>query len=447
MLKWKRRLIWIGALLALLLIVPFLIPLSAYTKQAETLATQALGVPVSIGSLRVALLPSPRLNVGDVVVGEHHEFIVADVSVVPVLSSLFSDTKVISRVQLTQPVIKKAALNIAAGLAKRPKGEPSNSAVSVRQIVIKNAKFDWPDMHLPEVNADISLSPENKPTTATIESVDGKLKLELTPENQRQIITLTAKAWTLPAGAPLLIDQLHMDMVLTDNKLDITQMNGMLYGGKLSGNANLTWGKAFKLSGKARLDNLAVREPARLMSKSTRVSGLLFSSGQFVATAKDSAQLLDNLHADIKFNVKDGVLYGFDLAKAPAMLLGHGEGGETKFDELSGLLGVSGQTYRFRDLKISSGLMKASGDVKINSNKSLEGEIEVEVKNSMTVAAIPLNVTGTLENPKVFPTKSAIAGAVAGTAILGPAGTGLGLKAGKALGKLQGLFGGDGNGK
>ncbi len=447
MLMWKQRLIWIGAVVAMLLIVPFLIPLSAYTKQAETMASHALGVPVSIGSLRVALLPSPRLNVGDVVVGKHHELIVADLSVVLALSSLFSDNKVISRVQLTQPVIKKAALSIVASLAKQSKSEVSNRAVNVRQIVIKNAKFDWPDMYLPEIDADIYLSPKIQPKAATIESVDGELKLELTPENQQQNITLTAKAWTLPAGAPLLIDQLRMDMVLTDNKLDITQINGALYDGKLSGNATLTWNEVFKLRGKAKLDNLAVREPARLMSKSTRVSGLLFSSGQFVATAKDSVQLLDNLHADIKFNVKDGVLYGFDLAKAPAMLLGHGEGGQTKFDELSGLLNISSQTYRFRDLKTSTGLIKASGAVKVNPNKSLNGEIEVEVKNSLSIAAIPLNITGTIENPKVFPTKSAIAGAVAGTAILGPAGTGLGIKAGKALGKLKSLFGNDENGK
>ncbi len=445
--KWKQRLIWVVIAVLLLLIVPFLIPMSAYTKQAEALAAKTLGVPVSIGSLRIALLPSPRLNVGDVVVGKHHEFSVAHVSVVPVLSSLFSDAKVISSVQVIRPVIKKAALDILAGLSKQPKREPGNISVSVRQISIEDAKFDWPGMSLPAINANITLTADNKPAAAKIESVDSKLKLELIPEDHRQLITFTAKAWTLPAGPPLLIDQLQMDMVLTDNKLGISKIDGALYGGKLSGDANLTWSKGYKLSGKIKLDNLSVREPVRLMSKSTLVSGQLFSGGQFVANAKEPALLADNLHADIKFNVKDGVLYGFDLAKAPSMLLGQGEGGETKFDELSGLLGISGKTYRLRDLKISSGLMKASGKVKINPNKSLDGEIEVEVKNSMKLAAIPLNVSGTLDHPKVFPTKAAIAGAVAGTAILGPVGTGIGLRAGKALGQLKGLFDGDKNKK
>jgi hypothetical protein len=59
------------------------------------------------------------------------------------------------------------------------------------------------------------------------------------------------------------------------------------------------------------------------------------------------------------------------------------------------------------------------------------------------MAAIPLNVSGTVDHPVLLPTKAALAGAVAGTAILGPGvGTGLGVKAAGAVDKLKGLFGG-----
>ncbi len=437
----KRKLIWAGALLAVLLVLPFAIPMRAYTKQAEALATKTLGVPVTIGSLRIVLLPSPRLNVSDVVAGKNKEFSVAHVNVVPALTTLFSENKVISSVQVDKPIIKKAALDIMASFSKQPKDKANTTTVSVRQINIEDATLIWPGMKLPEINADITLTDDNKPESAKIESIDGKLKLNLMPEENQQRITLAAKDWTLPAGPPLLINALRMEMVLTENQLDISKIDGALYGGKLSGNAILTWAKLYKLIGKTKLENLALKEPASLMSKSTRVSGQLFSSGQFSATAKEPSKLADNLQADIQFKVNDGVLYGFDLAKAPLMLIGQGKGGETKFDVLSGLLGISGETYRFRNLNIKSGLMSASGAIKINSNKSLDGEVDVEVKNSLKIASIPLQVSGTLANPTVFPTKAAIAGAIAGTAVLGPAGTGLGLKAGKALDKLKGLFG------
>ena len=88
--KWKRYITFAGVTLAALFFLPFLIPMSTYIGQAEQLAAAKLGVPVSIGSLRVALLPSPRLNVGEVVVGKNNEFSVEHVSVVPALTSLFS---------------------------------------------------------------------------------------------------------------------------------------------------------------------------------------------------------------------------------------------------------------------------------------------------------------------------------------------------------------------
>ena len=445
--NWKRWLIWAVAIIAVLLILPLFIPMSAYTKQAEDLASKALGVPVRIGALQLAFLPSPRLNVKDLEIGEHQELSAVRLSVVPALTTLFADAKVISSVQIEKPVIKKAVLDIVAKLTKQPKDASSKTSVAVRQVEIEAAKLIWPGLQLPEMDADIILSAENKPKTAKIESTDGKLKLDLVSEgdlvsgNNLQRINFSAKAWTLPAGAPLLVDNLDMEMVLTDKKLEISKIDGALYGGKLDGNANLTFGKTYKLNGKLKLENLAVQEPTRLMSKSSRVSGQLFCNGPFSASAKQAGQLADNLQANIQFKVNDGVLYGFDLAKAPLMLIGQGKGGETKFDAFSGLLDIAGKTYRFRNLDIESGLMAAKGAVKINPNKSLDGEVDVQVKNSMQLATIPLQISGTLESPKVFPTKAAIAGAVAGTAVLGPAGTGLGLQAGKAVDKLKGLFG------
>lgn len=450
--KWKRRAIIAGSVLAVLFFIPFLIPMSAYLGQAEQMAADKLGAPVSIDSLRIALLPSPRLNIDGLVIGKDKEISVERVAVVPVITSLFSDVKVLSSVQVKKPVIKQAALEILSALSKRPSAAPA--AVNVNQIMVKEAKLEWPGMTLPEFNAEIALA-ANKPESALVESLDGKLKMQLTPQDKLQkdklqTITLSADRWTVPVGPPLLIDQLKADMVLYDNRLEISQLNAALYKGKVSGNAILNWGKDWRMTGKIKVDNLAVREPVSLMSKSTNVSGRLFGSGSFNASAKEPAKLADHVNADFRFKVADGVLYGLDLARAATMLLSQGQkGGETKFDELSGLLNVAGKQYKFSDLKITSGLMTASGDVKISPTKNLDGVVEVEVKRSVSMAAIPLQISGTLDNPAVFPTKAAMAGAAAGTALLGPGvGTSLGVKAGSALSKLKGLFGGsDGSNK
>jgi hypothetical protein len=55
-------------------------------------------------------------------------------------------------------------------------------------------------------------------------------------------------------------------------------------------------------------------------------------------------------------------------------------------------------------------------------------------------ANVPLNVTGTVDSPLLFPTGGTVAGAAPGTAILGPGlGTSVGVKVG---GWAESLFGG-----
>lgn len=440
--KYKRILIAALIVLIVLVVIPFLIPMSSYITQAEQAASDALGVPVKIGGLRVAVLPTPRLNVSDVVVGSDEDFTVENVAVIPSMFSLFSDVKTISSLQLKRPVMKKSALDIIASLGKDGEEKTGPATVTIREIGIQKAKLVWPDMELPEFNVDVLMTPENKPESAQIATVDGKVKIDLIPEEGRQLITMTARSWTLPVGTPLLIDKLDGEMVLVDSRLDIQKLDIELYEGKVSTNAVLNWQKNWALNGKLNVAGVEVAKPVSLVSKSTQLSGKLSGDGSYKASADEPAKLMDHLYADFKFKVLDGVLDGVDLAKA-ATLLGSKGGmeGQTRFDTLTGLLNVAGKQYHLRNLDIVSGLLKASGDVKIKPNKELDGEVKVEVKKGATLAAIPLQISGTTEKPMVFPTKAAMAGAAAGTAILGPGvGTSLGIQ---AADKLKGLFGSD----
>ena len=69
--------------------------MQTYLYQAEKIASEKLGQPVTIGSAHVLLLPSPRVVASDLAVGAHQELKVANLVVVPTLSTLFSDTKIL----------------------------------------------------------------------------------------------------------------------------------------------------------------------------------------------------------------------------------------------------------------------------------------------------------------------------------------------------------------
>ncbi len=445
--KYKKILISVAVVIGLLLILPFLIPMQTYLQQAERIASEKLGVPVTINSAHLFLLPSPRVAASEITVGKNQEFKVESLVVIPTIGSLFSATKIID-LNIGKPIVNKAALEIISALTAKKSESSEAAAVNIRYIKIDDLQLVWPDAKYPAMNAEATLTGDNKLESAVVETLDGKLKADVTPNGEEQLIVVNANKWTLPVGLPLLIDKAKLEMHLKGSKLSIPKFDIALYGGKLTGDAVLSWpenkGKAnWKTSGNLSVDNLSVQRPSSMVSKGVYLSGNLFGKGNFSASAKEAGHLSDNLQANFQFKVNNGVLHGLDLVKVASLLIKQSQsGGETQFDEFSGVLNSTGKQYHLRDIKISSGLLSAKGQVKVKPNKALDGTMVVDVKNSMGLTAIPLDVSGTVSKPVVLPSKAAIAGAVAGTAILGPGvGTSLGIKAGGAIDKLKGLFG------
>jgi hypothetical protein len=96
-------------------------------------------------------------------------------------------------------------------------------------------------------------------------------------------------------------------------------------------------------------------------------------------------------------------------------------------------------TYRFTQLRMASGGLAARGHVTMAPSKALSGQLNASAKGVGAAANIPLTVAGTLDSPMVYPNTTALIGAAAGTAVLGP---GLGTAAGAKLGEIaEGLFG------
>lgn len=442
--KNKKILIVFGVLISALIILPFLIPVQTYLQQAEKLASEKIGVPVAIGNGHLAFLPSPRIVLSDITVGKDQNAQFGRVVVTPTLSTLFADVRVLD-IKISKPVIKKSALDIIAALTADKTGSNEPSPVNIRHIRIDDLELLWPNAKYPLLNIEATLKDGSQLETAVIETQDGKVKAQVTPAEDVQKIVVNVDHWTSPVGLPVLIDNGKIEGELKGSRLNLSNIDIALYNGKLTGDAVLDWQKNWKLNGKIKVDKLAVKEPSSLVSKSVYLSGNLFGNGSFSSNTKEAGALLDNLNMDFKFKVNDGVLHGVDLVKMASLLLKQSEkGGETQFEEFSGVLNMNGKQYQLKDIKISSGLLAANGQVKVKPNKELDGKMEVEVKKGVSLAAIPLDVSGTVSNPTVLPSRAAMAGAVAGTAVLGPGvGTSLGIKAGSAVDKIKGLFGSD----
>ena len=440
--KWlKRTGIVLGVIILILAIIPFFITLNDYIPRIEKEASARLKEQVTIKSIRFAALPLPHITVEGITVGTTDDIKVGKVTVTPDLFSLLQSTKVIRSIEIESLLLtQKAADKIPVWTkldAAKPPQEPSQVRVeSIRldgALVRLDNKADFGPF-----DARVSLNSRGEPGDATITTQDGKLKALIKPDQSNYLIDASAKSWKLPFGPAIVFDELIVKGVATLNSADFSQVSAKLYGGTVSGKANLGWQKGLQLKGSFDVDQVELKQLVPLLSPGTNISGKLTAKPVF--SAASATQLLNTLRVETPFNVQNGVLHGVDILQAATSMLKQGAtGGETRFDQLSGHLSMERGAYRFTQLRIASGALAADGNVSISPKQELSGRVNAQVKALGTSANVPLNVAGTVGSPLLYPTGAGMAGAAAGTVILGP---GLGTSVGAKVGTwAEGLFG------
>lgn len=398
-------------LLAVLLIAPWLVPTASYKAQLEQLASAELGAPVSIDGVRVALLPSPRVNVSGIVVGQESVITIKGIDAVLDMTTLFRPVRVLSRLEIDQPVIKSAGIDILAPLFNK---KDAQTVVAIRKVEVSLARLDLNGPAFPRMNASIAMSDNGRFSQATLVSEDQKLRMLIKPVAQGYQANLDIAQWRPPVGPPVLIDTLSARLLYSRSVLNVPEVEATLYGGKLTASAHLDWTRDWQLKGKFRTDAIELADMTRVFSKTVTVSGRISGNGNFSGSAGSVVQLGDKLMLDYTFNVEKGVLHGMDLAKAASLFLKQtGQGGETQFDELSGRLHIAGKQIDLRNLKTASGLLAAEGNIRVSPARALDGQVDVELKKGLALVTVPLKVSGTIDAPVIMPTKSAIAGAAA----------------------------------
>ena len=435
----KRILLGTGIAVALLIVVPSVVPLGHFIPRIERLASEQLHDQVRISSLRLYMLPLPHLTIGGIEVGRKPYLQVRKVVVTPRLLSLFDQQKVLKEVSLRDVVIGQQLVGKAAAWASNSSAGPS--IVRVERIEIRDANINLKDLKLPQLDLDLQLNATGGLAQAQLTAGGGRLKATLIPKGQDFALKLTGRNWKLPAGPPLLLTTLDASGTIGTGGLDLPVIHGQLYQGKIDGQLEVGWKDGWSVLGNLNLQQVEIQPVVALFTKGTTISGKLSANPVLEMRAPSAAQLSETLSVESDFKVESGVLYNFDLAAAPKALLNKDalKGGETRFDEFSGYLTVDPEGYHLLDMKIASGVLKAAGELTITPNQELSGLIDASVKGTSAFVSTPLAVAGTVQNPILYPSKMALAGAAAGTVLLGPGlGTAVGMKAFRLTGKLFG---------
>src|SRR5258705_8508275 len=190
----KRLFTGVGAAVAALLVLPFLIPLGHFIAELEQFASAQLKAPVKIESLRLFFLPLPHLTVTGIVVGKKPFLEVEEVIITPRLTSLLSDQKVISEISLRGVVIGQPLLAKASAWAGRS-GGGGPATVRVERVKVRDAFVNLPDVRQRQIDVDLELTPESGLAPARVRADHDHLNATWVPLGGEFAVEITPRDW------------------------------------------------------------------------------------------------------------------------------------------------------------------------------------------------------------------------------------------------------------
>ncbi len=416
-----------------------------FVERVEREATAALGVRVDLDHVAVDVWPLPAVAVTGISVQSKPPITVERVEVRPQWQALLRGRLVVSTLLVRRAVLPQQGIDgVLLLLQKKKAAAPAPAAAQPQSA--QTAQMDW----LPRrtvldevtwisaagarttVQADARLGDDGLPDSVALKLLKGNLQGLEASLKREEPKSATGSA---PAG-----DEWALRIDVGGGKVE-----GTLGLKKVPSAVASRPGEELQLNGKLQTHGVEV---AALTAPSKSLTGKLEASTTLSSRAATTGALVEALQSQTTFTVRNAVLQGIDLAKA-VQTVGLSRGGQTALDTLAGQVSTQGKSAQLTNLVASSGALSATGNVAISPAKALSGRVSVNVAGDSKIGSaiggavgVPLTVGGTLDNPEVTLSRSALLGAAIGTALLPGVGTGAGANLGDRVGDgFRSLFG------
>jgi len=438
---------FLGLLLIAIVAIPF-IPADHYRAEIESQIDQMLGVHVKLGDISLTSLPTPGIKVDDIQLSDNDKVLLTldTIQVSPRLSSLFSDTPEIRRIHLSGINLHADDIERLTELANNQQDTGTQSS----SLVVKRITADHNFIQLGKSHTfgpfrfEIKSSKTMKLNALELSHEKHTVKLNLTADADNYDIQFHATDWTPAAKPALMLNSLQAKGKLQSSKLHLETIKLTAYEGNLTGNLIVDWQDQWQVDSRISTTGVNLGKLLKALQNNS-MDGT--QSGQFTirSSAKEPAQLANNINITGDSKIVNGHIYNTDLEQAARALSSKWVGGgQTPFDESSSHVNISSRDIHLTNIKITSSQLAVTGKLDIMDLEGLYGKLSVGLNDPTGIVTMPLIVAGTIDSPKVRPTDEALAGGAVGTAILGPGvGTAVGVKAGEFIGKIGSLFGSD----
>ena len=380
-------------MLVLVAVLPYVWPMQDYAAKIEKQLSTQLRQPVHIGHLKAALLPLPKLELQDVSVGSAPELKAGNVALNFGFSALFSEVKAINKMEIDGLTLGADSFDKALGWLQAAGGD---THYPVAHMVLRHANISGEGLNLPSVNGSADLDAQGHFAKIVLSSEDGKLGMELKPQQSRWQIALNLKESRLPFLPGIPFNELSAKGEVSEASANFNEIDGRLYGGALTGNASLTWQKGWQMQGHITVKAMELQNALPQLGVTGEVEG----DSSFTMSGAKLPQLSNALNLDGSFVARKGVINNIDMVETASSGSRSGAaGGRTHFDELSGLLQADSSGQHLRQIKISAGVMSANGSVDVSPGGQLSGRLNVDLKMRAGLGSVPLSLSGQVGKP------------------------------------------------
>jgi hypothetical protein len=371
-------------------------PLNGYVPEAQRALSERLNQPTTIATLRYVLFPTPRLVLEGVRIGAAHGIHVDRVDAHAWPTAFISGPLVFDTVEAKGVGIDPGML----GLIPTWTGGRSAGAVHSTRLKLSDVKLNGRDAKVEGMSGEVSFAANGTVSQAVL--ANDNLKLEIAPRKNGVGVVLDAHDWRAPFGPAFTFSHLRLEGIADKQQFATTTVSGRIGGGDLTGTLAARWegpmivGGEFTLQG-ARLDDLI---PG--LSADFRAKGVLNAKARYAMQADSASGLMEKPLLEGTFAVTRGELTGIDLVRTVQTGGGALNGGRTAFDELKGSVRLNGGRYSYRDLRLSSGPLEATGYVEVAPGGALSGRVNAALSSrSAVMARGSYTVAGTVKDPKL----------------------------------------------
>jgi uncharacterized protein involved in outer membrane biogenesis len=378
-------------LVGVLFVVPYFLPMRDYMPKVQQLLSERLHQPVHLGYLSGRILPMPRLELGEIYIGEVKQFQAKGAQINFSISGLFGDKKPISSVEFEDVKVSGAGLQNAAAWLQQLANQ---DLYPVSRMVISQGTLDTDAFQLTGVEGELNFNPVGKFTRANLRANAGKFALAInaTPEDKLQV-AITVRGSALPLLPNWSFDELDAKGVLSRDELQISDFDARILGGAVQGNASINWRSGWRAQGALSAKKITLQHLNHLLE------GNLEGLARFKMTSMDLAGLADSVQLDGSFTANEGMISGMDIVETARMRSRENlPGGRTHFDGLSGVIAYADNVYHFKQVKVAAGVLSATAAFDV-IRQQLSGKMNVSLSMHDGTAPVDLQMGGAIDSP------------------------------------------------